>query len=72
MYIDKAIKINDKIPAQLKIDLNEVDRLYNNNDEIHAECLLDSLEGDIKECVASGRLSREEGIQLFQRYGYMP
>lgn len=72
MFMDSSIPIPPNTPPFLKERLDYLQELYDSTDKNH-DLLWDnyweSVESKIKQAHLSGKLSRKDAIQLFNRYG---
>ncbi len=71
MFIDFNIPIPKNLPQTLLDDLDELQKFYDNDDWCSFDLKLDGIECRIKNFVLSGRISRNDAIKLFHRYGNM-
>ena len=71
LFIDPEIPIPDSTPKSLLEDLKMLHKYYDEDDWSNYELLFDSIEGSIKSYHLLGRISREDAVQLFHRYGIM-
>ena len=71
MFIDPKIPIPANMPKSLLEDLEMLQKYYDDDDWSNYELLFDGVDGSIKSYHLLGRISREDAIQLFHRYGIM-
>ena len=71
MFIDPKIPIPANMPKSLLEDLEMLQKYYDDDDWSNYELLFDGVDGSIKSYHLVGRISREDAIQLFHRYGIM-
>lgn len=71
LFIDFDIPIPDNLPQTLLDDLDELQDFYDKDDWCSFDLKLDGIECRIKNFVLSGRISRNDAIKLFHRYGNM-
>ncbi len=71
MFIDTEIKIPKGLPSSLVENMEEIQRYYDDGNEMMFDCAVEGLEGRIKNYVLCGKLSEKDARTLFHRYGNM-
>ena len=71
MFIDPEIPIPANMPKSILEDLEMLQKYYDDDDWSNYELLFDGVDGSIKSYHLVGRISREDAMQLFHRYGIM-
>lgn len=69
MYIDESYPVNQDLPQHLLSYIKELEEYYENDDWIGFDCLLESLEGTIKQYKLCGKITEKDLDNLFKRYG---
>ena len=69
MYIDENIPIPPNMPRMLQEDFAILQDYYDKGDWPHFDMYWEGVEGQIKSFHLTGRITKQEALQLMHRYG---
>lgn len=69
MYYDDSIKLDFKIPKNLKIYIDKCDDYYRKNDDYYYTFFLEFLDNLSKSEYDAGNISKEQYILIRKKYG---
>ena len=69
MYMDPTIPIPEGMPAYIYGDLEDLQKLYDEGDDLTWDVRWEGAESGIKEACIDGKISEGDLRQLFRRYG---
>lgn len=68
MYINKDIIIDEDLPQMLREDIADLERMYETDNWMEYGRTLELFEATVKQFCLQGRISRETGFKLLEKY----